>query len=117
MDIYEQHQAAFARVSAYVILRDGERVATVALKYPADGAGRPYAYVHWIGLPMVRGFATGGGYDKATAACASAVTRFGRQGEFWPGFARFAAASRETDTGFRWDDALRSAGFTVLQAV
>ena len=40
-DIYEQHDKAFSRVSAFVILDSkGERVATVAIKFPADGAGR-----------------------------------------------------------------------------
>lgn len=54
-DIYDLHSKAFARVSAYVVLdKSGERVATVAFKFPADGAGRLYAYVHWIGVPMVR---------------------------------------------------------------
>ena len=72
-DIYDQHDAAFARVSAFVICRDGERVATVALKFPADGAGRLHAYVHWLGLPMVRGFAGGYGYDKRSAAVIEAT--------------------------------------------
>lgn len=53
--IYEQHDAAFSRVSAYVVARNGERVATIAFKFPADGAGRLWAYVHWLGLEMVRG--------------------------------------------------------------
>lgn len=74
-DIYDQHRAAFANVSAYVILRGGERVATIAFKFPRDGAGRLYAYVHWIGVPMVRGFAAGGGYDKRSAAVADAAQK------------------------------------------
>lgn len=74
-DIYDLHDKAFARVSAYVILRSGEKVATVAIKHPADGAGRLYAYVHWLGVPMVRGFAGGYGYDKRSAACADAAKR------------------------------------------
>src|SRR4051812_8286161 len=72
-DIYDQHKAAFANVSAFVVLKDGERVATVAIKFPRDGAGRLYAYVHWIGLEMVRGSATGYGYDKRSAAVSSAA--------------------------------------------
>ena len=73
--IYEQHAASFANVAAYVILCDGERVATIAFKFPRDGAGRLYAYVHWIGAEMVRGSANGYGYDKRSAACAAAVAR------------------------------------------
>lgn len=129
LDIYEQHKAAFARVAAYVVTRKGERqrVATIAFKYPADGAGRLYAYVHWLGTPMARGSATGGGYDKATAACASAVAHWrktlGRDDAevcirnhadaHLSGFLHALAQDR----GPTWDNALRDAGFTVWQAV
>ena len=46
-DIYEKHQNAFANVSAHVIVKGGERVATIAFKFPKDGgicslARRPY---------------------------------------------------------------------------
>jgi hypothetical protein len=129
-DIYRQHESAFSRVSAYVITKDGERVANVAFKYPADGAGRLYAYVHWFGIEMVRGFAAGGGYDKPSAATYSAakkpkirrmlsadalrveghlVNPTGDHAAFWNALA--------IDDGHNWDSRLRDAGFTVLQAV
>jgi hypothetical protein len=122
--IYNQHAAAFANVSAYVVMHGDERVATIAFKYPRDGAGRLYAYVHWMGTPMVRGFAAGGGYDKHTAACAGAIIAM------FPGaagsarimalpdtpFARFVRAL-EVDGGYAWDVMLRRAGFDVFQAV
>ena len=120
-DIYEQHRAAFANVSAYVILRDGELVARIAFKFPKDGAGRLYAYVHWIGTEMVRGHASGGGYDKRTAACWSAMACAHRakhplsqelasqRGAFYSALA--------LDRGPTWDDQLRTAGFTVIGAV
>ncbi len=66
--IYDLHSAAFAQVSAYIILKDGEKVATVAFKYPKDGAGRLWCYLHVVGLKMVRGYAGGYGYDKTSAA-------------------------------------------------
>ncbi len=66
--IYDLHSAAFAQVSAYIILKDGEKVATVAFKYPKDGAGRVWCYLHVVGLEMVRGYAGGYGYDKTSAA-------------------------------------------------
>ena len=72
-DIYVLHAKAFNRVSAYVIMRGEERVATIAFKFPRDGAGRLYAYVHVFGAPMVRGYAGGYGYDKRSAACSSAA--------------------------------------------
>jgi hypothetical protein len=123
-DIYDLHTKAFQRVSAYVIARDGERVATIAFKFPADGAGRLYAYVHWVGVPMVRGFAGGYGYDKRTAACASAIGKLMAR----PLTAEQAAemtidglpafeSALATDRGPTWETALREAGFTVWQAV
>lgn len=123
-DIYKQHESAFARVSAYVVARDGERVATIAFKYPADGAGRLYAYVHWLGLPMVRGFAGGYGYDKRSAACANAakhivapspddVTTFERD----KAARELFVAAIAQDSGATWESQLRDAGFTVWQAV
>ena len=130
-DIYEQHAKAFARVSAYVILKGGERVATIAFKFPADGAGRLYAYVHWLGAPMVRGHAGGYGYDKRSAACAHAArslakaepvaTRSGMDSlaagaAQRKDFDAFVAALAAGD-GHYWDSRLAKDGFTVLQAV
>ena len=95
--IYDQHRAAFSNVSAYVVMHGGERVATVAIKYPRDGAGRLYAYVHWLGVPMVRGFAGGGGYDKRSAACASAARKL----DLSPPVVTRAVAELETRLGLR----------------
>lgn len=40
-NIYDQHDAAFGGVSAYVICDAfGDRIGTVALKFPRDGAAR-----------------------------------------------------------------------------
>lgn len=118
-NIYDQHNAAFARISAYVIAKDGERVATIAFKYPADGAGRLYAYVHWLGTEMVRGFAGGGGYDKRTAACADAARKL--RVETWEevgsGTHRAFAEALHHDDGFTWEHHIRNAGFTIMQAV
>jgi hypothetical protein len=76
-NIYDQHSKAFDRVSAYVLAdhATGEQVGTVAFKYPADGAGRVYCYLHIHGLPMMRGCATGYGYDKTTAAFEAAASK------------------------------------------
>jgi hypothetical protein len=118
--IYDQHDAAFANVSAYIIAKGGERVATIAFKFPRDGAGRLYAYVHWCGVEMVRGHATGYGYDKRSAACSSAAKRMRetmRQAEATDCEAmdRFRAALTPDD-GLGWDRRLRDAGFDVWQA-
>ncbi len=112
-DIYEQHRAAFARVEAFVVLDAGVLVARVAFKFPADGAGRLYAYIHWLGAEMVRGSASGGGYDKRTAACASAARKISDIGDRYHRLVDALSA----DAGQHWDGALRDAGFTVVQAV
>lgn len=127
MSIYEQHDKAFSRVSAFVVVHDGKRVATIAFKAPADGAGRLYAYVHWIGEPMVRGFAGGYGYDKRSAACADAARRMPHSApevDTWPGRdmrhigwrAGFRDALAKND-GYHWNKNLEAAGFAVWQAV
>lgn len=117
--IYDQHRAAFSQVSAYVVMHGADRVATVAIKYPRDGAGRLYAYVHWLGVPMVRGFAGGGGYDKRSAACASAARKLPEhlpEGYDAAAYRRFVDVMR-ADGGLDWNTALTGAGFNVLQAV
>lgn len=126
--IYNQHRAAFASVEAYVIARDGERAATIAFKFPRDGAGRLYAYVHWLGEPMVRGFAGGGGYDKRSAACAAAARKLElSDGAYTDGMPHNSAEERAAweafrdalakDDGMGWDRNLMAAGFNVWQAV
>lgn len=123
-NIYEQHDKAFNRVSAFVIARDGERVANVAIKFPLDGASRLYAYVQWIGMPMVRGSANGYGYDKRSAAVADSIAAVSKI----PGDARgavvfaesalsaFVQTAQEMDSQ-DWTRALEKAGFQVWQAV
>ena len=69
--IYEKHRKAFANVSVYVIMKDGEQVANISLKY----GNACTAYVHWLGVEMTSGRACGYGYDKASAACSAAVYR------------------------------------------
>lgn len=128
-DIYRQHRAAFANVSAFVVVHRGERVATIALKYPRDGAGRLYAYVHWLGTPMVRGFAGGGGYDKQSAACAAAAGKMPdlscdtyacgtphHDDAERAAYGSFRSALSH-DNGRYWFDHLRDEGFIVVQAV
>jgi hypothetical protein len=117
-DIYDQHKAAFANVSAYVVVKDGELVARIAFKFPKDGAGRLFAYVHWLGQPMVRGFAAGGGYDKGSAACASAAAKMLSRADAGDSqsYAEFRCEMLK-DNGATWNDRLRNVGFTVLSAV
>ncbi|MER9685895.1 hypothetical protein [Mesorhizobium sp. M0139] len=119
-DIYDQHKAAFANVAAYVIAKDGKRVATIAFKYPKDGAGRLYAYVHWLGAEMVRGHAGGYGYDKHSAAVSDAVKRITpgahMSSEQAENAGRFAA-ELIGDNGSYWYSRLEAIGFDVWSAV
>lgn len=125
--IYEQHDAAFRSVNAYVIVRNRERIATVAIKYPRDGGVRLYAYVHFLGMPMVRGLAGGGGYDKRSAAVEDAMRKIdpdyfigpdGNNGEKERrDCARFRNAVLKARDGTDWQKAMAAAGYKVFQAV
>ena len=124
--IYDQHSTAFSNVSAFVILKNGERVATVAFKFPKDGAGRLYCYMHLIGTPMVRGFANGYGYDKASAATIDAATKLHKTPEHHPAYQDckdYNAAALTIQMALQnaeskgWERALVDAGYLVLQAV
>ncbi len=117
--IYDQYDAAFAKVSAYVVLKDGNLVARIAFKHPREGAGRLYAYVHWLGVEMVRGYASGGGYDKRSAACSSAAHRHcdNLKAAHPDDNARAFWLALEKAGGPSWENELHHAGFVVAQAV
>lgn len=124
--IYDQHEKAFAQVSAFIIMQNNERVATVAFKFPRDGAGRLSCFLHVLGLPMVKGIAGGYGYDKKSAAFTDAARKADKvKLESWQsegGYSRereIASLMRAAMVydGSSWEDALRKVGFTVLQAV
>jgi len=122
--IYDQHAAAFARVGAYVLINRGlEKVATIHFKHPADGAGRLYCYLHITGIPMVRGY----GYDKKTSALLAAVKKaimvklasWQKREDYVQQF-QFAAQLYDIlteDDGLSFEDAIRKAGFTLIQAL
>lgn len=126
-DIYDHHDKAFANVAAFVIAKDGKRVATIAFKF----GNAVTAYVHWIGEPMVRGQARGGGYDRKSAACSAAARLLQKPPATW---SPVDGQTFETDAaviaawqsfhdaltpgcGREWNDRLRDAGFEVWQAV
>lgn len=122
MTIRDQYTAAFVGISAYAILRGSAVVAKVAIKRSRTGT-RTTAFVHWIGAGMVKAVANGGGYDKDSASVARAACLITDPGYMtandgpaygnWQAFIKAASL----DGGKRWDDAVRDAGFTVIQAV
>ena len=126
--IYAQHKAAFPNVSAYVIAKDGERIATIAIKYPSGSGLRLYTYVHFLGMPMVRAFAGGGGYDKVSAAIQRAGELIApeyftdeNKPTTWATAKSeceaFRAALVDCPDGGDWDGFLRTKGYAVWQAV
>lgn len=122
--IYDQFDAAFRHVSASVIFKDGNHVANICFKFPRDGAGRLYCYLHVLALPMVRGFAGGYGYDKKSAAFCDAARKASMvKLESWQSKDGYeqeqAIASHFADVaasigGADWKVALRDAGYEVL---
>lgn len=73
--IRAEFERATQDLRAWLVQKDGETVAKIVVKY--GGRTSPHgltvrAFVHVIGLPMVRGIARGGGYDMKSAAILSA---------------------------------------------
>lgn len=124
-DIYDQRDKAFANVSAFVLVKGNERVGTIAFKFPRDGAGRLYCYLHVLGLEMIRGAASGYGYDKRSAAAFAAARKLDltpkRNGVPLENAESLAIArvvkDAIKDAGHDWRHDLEAAGFAVWQAV
>ena len=99
----------FARYRTFAILDNGDAIGLVALKYPADAAGRVVAYVHVYGQPMARGYG-GYGYDKATAAVTSAIEGM-KDGD-----SKIVQRLRTvTDNGHDFRRQIENAGFTLAR--
>lgn len=104
-NIYEQFEKHFSHASCYVILKGGDIKGKIAFKYPKDGAGRLTAYVHEYGFEMIKGIASGYGYDKRSAAVRNAVSKDNQDSPIYN-----LLKSREVDSkGF--DGVLRDAGY------
>ncbi len=72
-DIYRKHESAFHQVASAALVKSKAQIGTIAFKYPKDGAGRLTCYLHVHGMEMVKGTASGGGYDKAAASFEDAI--------------------------------------------
>jgi hypothetical protein len=127
-DVYKQHDATFRGISAWVILKDGERVATFAVKYNNGGANgvTVTAYLHVLGLPMVRfREGPGGGYDMKSAAFSRAAAKAMRESSLDVAEIAHQLAARNVladfseypDAGDHWDGWLSKRGYQVEQAV
>ena len=130
--VYDAHRKAFTNVSAWVILdAQGDKVATVAIKYGA----RVTAFTHFLNVPMTRGSAGGGGYDRESAAVqdgfAKAIAHDPKAvRDDWQNRPEYLAMERDAQSaldafrqaltrsdGYHWHQNLERAGYRVLQAV
>ena len=67
--VYEKHDKHFALVSAWVIVNEqGEKAGTMTAKYPSDGMGKLFLYLHLYGSEMVQVSVSGCGFDKLSVA-------------------------------------------------
>lgn len=115
--IYTQHEKAFANVSAYVIMFGGELLARVNIKYGAT----VHAYVHAAGTSMVKGTASGGGYDRTSTAVIRAASKIvpvsPHSGEEFADVATLVTVMRNAPDGLDWETVLRNAGYNIIQAI
>ena len=120
-DIYHQFDTSFANVSAFYITdADDTRVGRICIKFPKDGAGRLYAYVHVYGSRMVRGSAVGYGYDKRSAAVWDAAGNLRSNEDDVPATPDHLAmwkAALMKDSGAEWTRKLEAAGYRVHQVI
>jgi len=126
--VYNWSARAFRGVRAWVIVEkySGKHIANVSMKYPQDGSGRLYVYLHIIGLDMVRGSAAGGGYDKGSAAMEKATEAVKAPAFELLENERYCTIDRHRRTiadtmakngGWAWQDRIEAAGYAVFQAV
>lgn len=77
---YDAFDRATGHMTAFAITRGGESVGRVVIKPGRDGAARLTAYAQVWGAPMVKGTASGFGYDKRGAALSQALQRLPANG-------------------------------------
>lgn len=129
--IYEQHAQAFSNVSAYLATNASGQELKISFKYPKDGAGRLWVYFHYVGLEMVRDYAGGYGYDKASAAINGAIEKItviddpSFSGQQWYEMSRVAYRENvkalqdafKNIGGKDWKDVLRDNGYKVYSII
>lgn len=115
MKIYEQFDAATAKIHAYAIFKGADYIGRIVVKYPKDGASRLFVYVQQWGYVMVRGYAGGCGYDKVGAAISSAYDNAKK--EFKDNLPPLFAALESVTYDGQWRRNLESCGFTVHNVI
>lgn len=75
--VYEKHDKHFAKASAWVIVNEqGEKAGTMSAKYPSDGMGKLFLYLHLHGSEMVQVSVSGCGFDKLSVAIQKAANAY-----------------------------------------
>jgi len=119
--VYDQLDKATPRVSAYfVTTKEGDPVGKIVFTYPKDGMGRQFCYLHIIGTTMVRGYASGCGYDKHSASASSAARHLELSKNPDPNELDHITAWKaalEPDNGWGWQRLLEAQGYRVHQVV
>lgn len=108
---YSAFDRTFSNVSAYLITRGGDQVGRVAFKHGTS----VQCFAQIWGSDMQRGKATGGGYDRSTAAAEDAFSRIG-EGDARPEAQQHVNAIKQAmagPDGKRWTSRIEAAGYTV----
>lgn len=75
--VYDKFDKHFAQTSAWVIVNEqGEQVGKMVAKYPKDGMGKLYLYLHLHGSEMVQVSVSGCGFDKLSVAVQKAAEAY-----------------------------------------
>ena len=117
-DAYTRFDTATKNISARALVLDGHPVGRVVMKHGA--ALR--AFVQLWGGSIVEGRATGGNYDRATAAIEAAAQKIAGQEQtrdpIWKDAReRFCATIAGMKDGERWESALERAGWIVVNVI
>lgn len=121
--VYQKFESAFSNVSAYAILKDGEHVANITLKYPKDGMGRLQCFMHILGNEMQNAFVSGCGYDKQSAVIHKTAKQYKEFISYNPEYKVKPSAlellellsSYEASNG--WDGVLYKSGFDKINVI
>ena len=114
MKIYEQFDAATAKIHAYAIFKGADYIGRIIVKN--NPRRRPCLCLRqeW-GNVMVRGYAGGGGYDKIGAAIASAYDNAKK--EFKDNLPPLFAALESVTYNGEWRHNLESCGLPLHNVI
>lgn len=75
--VYDKQAKHFSKVSAFVIInKEGDQKGTMQVKYPNDGMGKLFLYLHLHGTEMVQVSVSGCGFDKLSVAVQKAADAY-----------------------------------------